>query len=114
MGGELIILVTVPNEDEANRIAESLVAERLAACVNVVPAVESIYRWEGKVVRDHELLLIIKSTAERYASLETRVKSLHSYSTPEIVAFSIDHGSPEYLAWLRHSTDSEGKPTGRQ
>ena len=104
MSHELIVLVTTPNSAEAARIAEALVSERLAACVNVVPAIESIYRWEGKVTRDSEALLIIKTTDDRYPDLERQVKQLHSYSTPEVIAVRIEQGSEEYLQWLRDST----------
>ena len=104
MSHELIVFVTVPGSEDASRIAESLVSERLAACVNVLPGVESVYRWEGEVTRDHELLLIIKTTDERYAELERRVQDLHSYSTPEVIAFRIRRGSDEYLKWLREAT----------
>lgn len=85
-------------------MADALVSERLAACVNIVPAIESIYHWEGKVTRDSEALMIIKTTSDRYPELETRVKELHSYSTPEIVAIRIERGSEQYLNWLRDST----------
>ena len=104
MSGEIIVLVTVPSEDEASKIAEALVSERLAACVNILSGVESVYRWEGKVNRDRELLLVIKSTAPRYSELERRVHQLHSYSTPEVIAIDIDRGSEKYLGWLRDST----------
>ena len=107
MSHELIVFVTTPNSDEAARIAEALVSERLAACVNIVAAVESIYRWEGKVTRDSETLMIIKTTDERYAELELRVRQLHSYSTPEVVAIRIERGSEQYLNWLRESTATD-------
>jgi periplasmic divalent cation tolerance protein len=103
---ELLVLVTAPNEDEARRIANALVEERLAACVNIVGAVESVYRWEGQVTTDRETLLIIKTTDERYQELERRVKELHSYTTPEVIAFKIERGSSEYLSWLRDSVSS--------
>jgi periplasmic divalent cation tolerance protein len=103
MNGELIVFVTTASEEEAASIADTLVTERFAACVNIVPTVESIYRWEGKVTRDREALMIIKTTDERYADLERRVKELHSYSTPEVIALEIKHGSPSYLDWLRES-----------
>ena len=103
MSDELIVLVTTANAEEAARIADVLVSERLAACVNIVPGIESIYRWEGKVTRDHESLMIIKTTGERYDELERRVQELHSYSTPEVIAFRIDRGSEPYLEWLRDS-----------
>ena len=107
MSHELIVFVTTPNNDEAARIAEALVSERLAACVNIVAAVESIYRWEGKVTRDSEALMIIKTTEARYPELERRVKELHSYSTPEVVAIRIERGSEQYLNWLRDSTATD-------
>jgi periplasmic divalent cation tolerance protein len=100
---EIIVLVTTPNSDEANRIANALVAEQLAACVNIVPLIESIYRWEDEIKRDSEALMIIKTTDDRYAELERRVKELHSYTTPEVIALEIEQGSAEYLKWLRDS-----------
>lgn len=103
MSNELIAFVTAPNKDEAARIAEAIVGERLAACVNIVGAIESIYRWEGKVARESETLLIIKTTDERYRELERRVKALHSYATPEVIAYRIERGSEDYLGWLRQS-----------
>jgi periplasmic divalent cation tolerance protein len=103
MSHELLVLVTAPNEDEARRIANALVEERLAACVNIVGAIESVYRWEGQVTTDRETLLIIKTTDEKYEELEQRVKELHSYSTPEVIAFKIERGSAEYLSWLQDS-----------
>jgi|SRR6185295_7228076 len=107
MSDELIVLVTTANAEEAARIADALVSERLAACVNIVPGIESIYRWEGKVTRDHEALMIIKTTGERYDELERRIKELHSYSTPEVIAMKIDLGSEPYLSWLRASTAND-------
>src|SRR6185503_5950545 len=103
MSDELIVLVTTSNAEEAARLADVLVSERLAACVNIVPGIESIYRWEGKVTRDQEALMIIKTTGERYDELKRRVKELHSYSMPEVVALKIDRGSEQYLNWLRNS-----------
>jgi periplasmic divalent cation tolerance protein len=100
---EIIVLVTTPNSDEANLIANALVAEQLAACVNIVPLIESIYRWEGEVKRDSEALMIIKTTNDRYAQVERSVKELHSYTTPEVIALGIERGSKEYLKWLRDS-----------
>lgn len=106
MSDELIIFVTAPNEDEARRIADALVNEQLAACVNIC-GVESIYRWQGRVEHDRELLLIIKSRAGCYADLERRVKELHSYSTPEVIAIKIESGSESYLDWIRDSTSPD-------
>jgi periplasmic divalent cation tolerance protein len=109
MSDSLIILVTAPSRDEAARISESLVTERLAACVNIVPGVESIYWWEGKISRDQELLLVIKTTGERYAEVERRVKELHSYTTPEVIALRIERGSEDYIKWLQDSTARPAK-----
>jgi periplasmic divalent cation tolerance protein len=103
VSNELIVLVTTPNKDEAASIADALVSQRLAACVNIIPAIESIYRWEGKVTHDSEALMIIKTTDERYLELERRVKELHSYSIPEVVAVKIERVSSDYLKWLNES-----------
>ena len=103
MSKELIVLVTTSSNEEASRIAEALVSERLAACVNIIKGIESLYRWEGKVNHDQEALMIIKTSDDRYAALESRVKELHSYSTPEIVGIRIERGSSDYLSWLRDS-----------
>lgn len=104
MSRELIVLITAPTAEEAARIAETIVSERLAACVNIVGGVASIYRWQGEITRDNETLMIVKTTAERYDDLEQRVKELHSYTTPEVIAIKIERGSPDYLNWLREST----------
>jgi periplasmic divalent cation tolerance protein len=107
MGQELIVFVTAPNNNEAVRIADSLVSGGLAACVNIVGGIESIFRWEGQVTRDRETLLIIKTIDERYAELERRVKEFHTYTTPEVIACKIERGSDAYLKWLRESTASD-------
>jgi len=103
MSQELVVFVTSSDTGEAARLADTLVSEQLAACVNVVPGIESVYRWEGKITRDIETLLIIKTTDARYAELERRIKELHSYTTPEVVAIRIERGSEQYLNWLRDS-----------
>jgi len=109
MSNELVIFVTASGRDEAARIAETLVSERLAACVNILGQIESIYRWEGKVTNDSETLMIIKTTDDRYDELERRVKELHSYTVPEVIAFRIERGSEGYLNWLRDSVaDKKG------
>ncbi len=104
---ELIVFVTTPNNEEAVRLAEAFVSERLAACVNIVAPIQSVYRWEGKVTRDSEALMIIKTTSVRYPELERRVKELHSYSTPEVIALRVEQGSEQYLNWLRESTEKD-------
>jgi periplasmic divalent cation tolerance protein len=103
MSNALVVLVTASNAEEASRIADALVGGRLAACVNIVSGIESVYRWEGKVARDSEVLMIIKTTDDCYAALETQVKALHSYTTPEVIALRIERGSDAYLNWLTDS-----------
>jgi len=103
MSHELIVLVTTSSKDQAVTIANALVSEQLAACANIIERIESVYRWEGKIVQDSESLLIIKTTDGRYDNLERRVKQLHSYSTPEVIAIKIERGSSEYLRWLEES-----------
>ena len=110
MSEELIVLVTVPTRADGERIAEALVGDQLAACVNVIGPIGSIYRWQGEVRRDEEHLLLIKTTRARYAALEARVKALHGYDVPEVVAVPIERGSAEYLEWLRSMT---GEPVSR-
>ena len=100
MSEALIVFVTVAARADGERIAEALVGEQLAACVNVVGPVRSIYRWQGEICRDDEHLLIIKTTRARYAALEARVKALHSYEVPEVVALPIEMGSAEYVRWI--------------
>jgi periplasmic divalent cation tolerance protein len=104
MSHELIVLVTASSHNEAAWIADVLVSERLAACVNIVDSIESVYRWEGKVTHDSETLMIIKTTNDRYPELERRVRELHSYGTPEVIALKLHRGSEDYLTWLREST----------
>jgi periplasmic divalent cation tolerance protein len=96
-----VALITAPDADTARRIARALVEERLAACVNVVPGVSSIYRWEGVVHEDAELLLIAKTTEDRLAALAERLAVLHPYALPELVALAPSGGSERYLAWVR-------------
>jgi periplasmic divalent cation tolerance protein len=99
----LLVLTTVARAEDAERIAEALVEERLAACVNVLPGVRSIYRWKGAVEREEERLLVVKTRADRFAALRDRVLALHPYEVPEVVAVTIEAGSPAYLRWLDES-----------
>ena len=98
-----IVLTTASSRDEAKRIAKVLVEERLAACVNLVGGVESIYRWQGKVEEATEVLLLIKTNVEKLEALETEVRRLHSYEVPEFLIFEINEGSAAYLKWLDDS-----------
>ncbi len=96
----MVCFCTVPSEEVARSIAEVLVGERLAACVNTVPGIRSTYRWEGEVQSDEELMLIIKTTAAGFAKLRERVVQLHPYDCPELLAWSVEHGLPDYLSWV--------------
>ncbi len=107
MTDALVVLVTVPSRAEAERIAAAVVGERLAACVNVVGPVRSIYRWEGAVCREDEHLLVFKTSRARYSELAARVQALHPYELPEIIALPIEAGLAAYLAWIA----AETKPT---
>ena len=102
--GTIVVLVTCPSHEVGEQVGRSLVEEQLAACVNVVPGVTSIYRWEGKICRDPEVLLVIKTRRPRLAALIRRVKALHPYSVPEIIALPLVGGSRPYLSWVRDST----------
>ncbi len=97
----VIILCTCGAHDEALTIANSLIEGRLAACVNILPPVHSIYRWLGKVETAHEVLLIIKTTQQRFPEVRDRITQLHSYDTPEVIALPVIDGSDKYFAWLR-------------
>jgi periplasmic divalent cation tolerance protein len=103
-GKVLIVLVMASSRQEAIRIAQVVVKEKLAACVNILSAVTSIFRWKGKVQRSREALLILKTTEHRYANLERSIRSLHSYEVPEIVALRLDKGLSQYTAWVEQET----------
>jgi periplasmic divalent cation tolerance protein len=107
----VVVLLTAAGGDEAARLAEMLVGSRLAACVQILPAMESVYRWEGEVRREPEVLLLAKTTAGRFPALEREVRALHSYETPEIVALPVAAISGPYLEWLVGSVAAE-KPGG--
>lgn len=100
----LVVLVTIPPE-RAHELARTLVAERLAGCVNILPGVQSVYRWQGEVAEDPETLLLIKTVGEQYPALEERIRSLHPYEVPEIVALPFDRALPEFQTWLRESVE---------
>ncbi len=102
--GVIVVLVTCPSQEVGEEIAQVLVKGRLAACVNVVPGLTSIYRWEGKISRDAESLLVIKTRRAKLPALSRRVKAIHPYSVPEVIALPIVAGSGPYLTWIRHST----------
>lgn len=96
----IVVLLTAANGEEAARLADLLIGAHLAACVQILPEMESVYRWEGKIERQAEILLLAKTTRSRFAELEREVRALHSYETPEIIALPIVAGSTPYLEWL--------------
>jgi len=105
MSDPIVVLVTCGSEEEALKIANALVEEHLAACVNFVAPIRSIYRWEGKIWDEKEWLLVIKTEKQRFEELEKKVKSLHSYSVPEIISLPITEGSSAYLNWIKENTE---------
>lgn len=103
MSETLIVLSTFPNLDKAAEVARILVDEQLAACVNLVPAVRSIYRWQGTVSDDTETLAVAKTTRAGYDALATRLLELHPYDVPEVLALPVERGHAAYLAWVAAS-----------
>jgi periplasmic divalent cation tolerance protein len=105
-GSELIIVyITAPAEEEAAGLARALVESKLAACVNIVSNVRSVYSWQGRIEDDRELLMIVKTQRHLFDRLASKVREIHSYDVPEIIALPIVEGSPDYLKWLQESTD---------
>lgn len=103
MTDALVVLVTAPSAEKAAEIARAVVEERLAACGNVLPGVRSIYRWQGAVQEDAEVLLLLKTRRERFAALRDRILALHPYEVPEVIALPVEAGSQPYLDWIAQS-----------
>lgn len=103
MTDKIVVLVTAGSLREAEKIANHIVKQRLAACVNIVSSVSSIYWWKGKVARDRETLLVIKTRKKMFAKLRDAVLEAHSYTMPEIIALPVIAGSPAYLKWIDQS-----------
>jgi periplasmic divalent cation tolerance protein len=103
MTNKVVVLSTVGSQEEASRIATALVERRLAACVNIVPRIQSVYRWQGKVESAEEFLLIIKTAKSREEGLRSAIRELHSYELLEFIAIAIEGGSEEYLNWIENS-----------
>jgi len=101
-----IVLCTTPDREAAELIANTLVAEKLAACVNILPGVTSVYRWQGAIEQSEELLLVIKTSQTVWPMLEAQIQALHPYELPEIVAVPIKTGEAEYIQWLENSIPS--------
>ena len=101
--GEILILNTTDTPDLAQKIASALVEAHEAACVNIIPGIRSIYRWQGKVCDEGECLLLIKTSAEKFEAVRATIRRLHSYEVPEIIAVPITAGDPDYLGWIASS-----------
>jgi len=100
----LVVLITAPKEDEASKIAQALVGARLAGCVNIIRNIRSLYRWQDKIEDDSEVLMIAKTQKHLFKSFVEKVRELHSYKVPEIIAMPIIEGSEDYLSWLKDVT----------
>ena len=103
----LVVLITAPSPEEGEAIARALVEEKLAACVNVIPGVTSLYRWRGELQREGEVLLVVKSRRGLFDRLAARVRELHSYQVPEIIALPVILGDEDYLRWLSEATQAD-------
>lgn len=112
MSERVVVLSTVARPEDAERIAHALVERRLAACVNVVPGLVSVYRWKGAVERGAEVLLVVKTRTERLPALREVLVDLHPYEVPELVALPVEDGHPPYLAWLDESVSPATPPPG--
>lgn len=102
----LLVLTNLPDREAALKLANALIEQKAAACVNVLGACTSVYRWEGKVENAEEIPLLIKTTAARYAALEALIRRLHPYELPEIIAVPVARGLPGYLQWVADETQS--------
>jgi periplasmic divalent cation tolerance protein len=100
MTDALIVFCTCSSREEALKLADSIVGEGAAACVNIVPGIESVYRWQGKIETAQEILLLIKTTRQQFAALRDLIAKLHSYDTPEVLAVPVTDGFAKYLTWL--------------
>ncbi|HEV8237886.1 MAG TPA: divalent-cation tolerance protein CutA [Thermoanaerobaculia bacterium] len=109
--GAIVVITTVGDEEQALLIARELVARRLAACVNVLPGIRSVYRWQGKICRDGEHLLIVKTLESEREAVAAAIRALHSYELPEILSFPVGAGDERFLAWIADSVDKSAIPT---
>jgi periplasmic divalent cation tolerance protein len=110
----LVILVTTDNQEEAVKIGEEMVHAKLAACANIIPGIQSIYRWKGKVSKAQEVLLILKSTKPRYRALEKAIKEMHTYDIPEIIALPVTEGFDKYIGWVCSEAHSQQSVKGEK
>ena len=110
MSKSYLVLSTIDSSEGAERIAQHLVEEQLAACVNIIPKITSVYKWKGALERATEYLMILKTSEDRLPQLIHRIKELHPYEVPEVIAFAIKHGYPPYLEWIVSQTREADKP----
>lgn len=103
----IVVVTTVGTEEQAYLIAREIVARRQAACVNILPGVRSIYRWKGKICKDGELLLVVKTMESEFEAVAATIRELHNYELPEILSFAVTRGEPSFLAWIVQSVDKE-------
>jgi|SRR4026208_135280 periplasmic divalent cation tolerance protein len=102
----VIILSTAGTLEEAEKIAQELVQKRMVACVNIVPAIRSVYRWKEEIQKDNEVLMVMKTARDQFEIVEKTIRSLHSYEVPEVISFPLENGSKGYLQWLESSLSS--------
>jgi periplasmic divalent cation tolerance protein len=103
--GAIVVITTVGTEEQANLIAREIVARRQAACVNILPGVRSIYRWKGKICKDGELMLVVKTLEQEFDGVSATIRELHSYELPEILSFQVIRGEANFLEWIASSVD---------
>lgn len=101
----IMVITTVEDEELANLLSRELVGRRHAACVNIFPGIKSVYRWQGKICRDGEYFLLVKSTAEEFDAVAATIRELHNYDEPEILAFNVARGEASFLEWIESSLD---------
>ena len=108
----IAVLTTVGTEEQANLIAREIVARRQAACVNILPGMRSIYRWKGKICKDGELMLVVKTLESEFEGVAATIRELHSYELPEILSFNVSHGERGFLDWIAGSVDKDADFAG--
>jgi periplasmic divalent cation tolerance protein len=110
MTDKIVVMITGGSVRECKKIAKVLLEKRLIACANLVPAIQSLYHWQGKIADEKECLMLLKSSRELFAALRSEVEKLHSYSVPEVIALPIIDGSPNYLNWIGESVEEQSEP----
>ncbi|MDY7091481.1 MAG: divalent-cation tolerance protein CutA [Acidobacteriota bacterium] len=103
----IVVVTTVGTEEQANTLSRELVARRQAACVNIVPGARSVYRWKGTICVDGEFMLIIKTLDSEFEAVSKTIQEIHDYEVPEILAFNVKFGDPDFLEWIEQSTDKD-------